>query len=258
MVIQTLDVSSLEAHYDVIPNLDAGRLTIRAVDLLNEEKAEAFLAQVEARLGTNKRFATGSLFGKRYSLLAALAFHMLTQEERKLDWSLENLTLQFEGKQLLFYFHLLTSVPIAGPMRRKQCEEAVQNLLVTHLCPVFKQISRLTGVKMGTLWGHLSYLMHGYYDWWLEEAASSSLRQKIKEDFRFWTQEADPSWFGVPSTAKNPLDIEYTWIEAYDEEDSPVRQRKKCCFAYCKPNGSFCYTCPSMTAEDRARMRQEG
>jgi ferric iron reductase protein FhuF len=257
-MIQTLDMAALEENYDVTSRLEANRLTIAAADLLDNGKAETFLEDVAARLGTNRRFATGSLFGKRYALLAAFVFHMLTHEGRKLDWSPGNVTLQMEGKQLLFYFHSFANIPIKESMRREQREEGVRDLLVNHLRPVFEQVSRLTGVKMATLWGHLSFLMHGYYDWWLQETKSQILRRKIEEDFRYWIKEANPSWFGYPVTAKNPLDVEYTWIEAFYEGDPPVRQRKKCCFAYCKPDGSFCYTCPSMTAEDRARRRQGG
>lgn len=247
----TILQTCIQNHFPVVLETDHQKPVIQGECLLDQSELYRVLQDVQDSLKATTFFAAGSLFGKRYAGLSGIVFFLLTHQTSMLDVSLNNIQLQFDGKQLNFHFKDSRAYTITT---RKQHEDAIKRILEENITPVFQSIADVSGIPVQTLWSHMAFKLYQIKHSLMGQTLDHSIKKAMEEDYVFLTKEANPTWFGLD---RNPLDIEFIPIpHAYDDDKKTI-QRHRCCFHYLTEGGRCCYTCPSMSDVEREERRKE-
>ncbi|WP_410513161.1 hypothetical protein PaeBR_01405 [Paenibacillus sp. BR2-3] len=221
------------------------------LDLLHPASLQSFLDVFGSMIRSPRQAVTGSLFGKRYSTLAAGALYSFTVSDYGVNISLNVLQLSLIDKS--FHFHLTrrtqTMAIVMGSTRIQRRKQYLTHIFNDNLIPVFSMVSRYTGLDESVLWGHLSYLLAYWKKKWVSQAKSEELKSRIEADYRYIIDEAGSELCVIK---KNRLQDDFRCIPVPHHADRLITVRKKCCLNYCLPGEDrYCYTCPKITDERR-------
>ncbi|WP_310828817.1 (2Fe-2S)-binding protein [Paenibacillus pedocola] len=119
--------------------------------------------------------------------------------------------------------------------------------------PLLSVLSNVTGLGISEIWGQLPTKFN-YYIEMLAAGSNNGLMQTIQADYRYLTDEMPAAVFQL---ARNPFHVKVRKVEALADPASTVQMRNRCCLYYRTEGGSYCYTCPRLTEEERAKRRAE-
>ncbi|QSF42540.1 (2Fe-2S)-binding protein [Paenibacillus tianjinensis] len=119
--------------------------------------------------------------------------------------------------------------------------------------PLLSVLSKVSGLGPSEIWGQLPTKFN-YYIEMLAAGRHSGLIQTIQADYRYLTDEMPAAVFKL---ARNPFHVKVRKVEALADPASKVQVRNRCCLYYRTKGGSYCYTCPRLTEEERAKRRAE-
>lgn len=250
-----LDLSQLQSMFRIVVSPQEMPLRTRnAADLLDKERAKAFLREVRDDLQAPSLIVSASIFFKRYLALLSGALYCMSHHSFALNLSLGNITLATDTDWKMASFSLKQAEGLrkVSTNRDKWRSQAVHHFFHDMLAPVIQALSSHTGIRKTVLWAHTAYIVRYYYELWQREAQLVERREQIAEDFRFLLEEAHPQLFGVKD--KNPLQLDFAIAEHPSDPDHPIRIRKQCCLAYRLAQGKCCYTCPLLSEDKRAEQ----
>lgn len=119
--------------------------------------------------------------------------------------------------------------------------------------PLLSVLSKVSGLGLSEIWGQLPTKFN-YYIEMLAAGSDSFLMQTVQADYRYLTDEMPAAVFQL---ARNPFHVKVRKVEALADPASTVQIRNRCCLYYRTEEGSYCYTCPRLTEEERAKRRAE-
>lgn len=145
--------------------------------------------------------------------------------------------------------------PTVGRADREAWMRAVlERLHGETLRPILEWWSVATGLRPGYLWGTMPTRFNHNIELQESEAnGDDALLSRIRQGYR-QLKELDKSLFGLP---RNPFDVKIRWIEHIGDACGQMRMKNVCCLYYKTDGGSYCYTCPKSSEEERARRRLE-
>lgn len=210
-------------------------------------------------LDTDQHRVVGSFFSDWYVWLCSSFFYELSHHDHIMDFSFDNIALQYEGKSFLFQvINASRGKAISQEENREDAiREALRLIFFGHIKKVFDYTAEITGIDLGTQWATASSSLHYMYEAWIRDTDQPELQAKLKNDLHYMTSEAEAELFGL--TRRNPLRMKFRWIPDAYEEGQLVRMKNKCCLHYIlhQGKGSYCYTCPSLSEEEREKRRVE-
>ncbi|RSL35407.1 hypothetical protein D7Z54_00180 [Salibacterium salarium] len=224
------------------------RFSIKAVDLLDEEKCIAYLDSLTRSLQSPSRMITASQFSKRYAFLTiAPSLYAMTIYNKGLDLSSENCKIEssFHNGSWKSNLHL-TDLQVSQPKegeRQEWRDGVIKNIFHGNLAKIWRSISKVSNVPMPILWENTAVRVYSLYEKKVGNGDSEKEKFRIQEDFKYLISEAPATLFGE---TKNPLARFYGPKSTISSSDQPVRTRKTCCFYYKVPNGNYCSTCPKV------------
>ncbi|WP_168123861.1 (2Fe-2S)-binding protein [Paenibacillus sp. HB172176] len=144
-----------------------------------------------------------------------------------------------------------TMAPESKAERANWIREELAALHGGFVRPLLERIAEAGGMRLAYLWGlmptRLNYLMEQ-----IPKAAPGvpdiDAEIRLLEDYRLLKEELEPAVFGLK---RNPLQVKIRWVEHYKDSEERMRMKNVCCMYYRTEGGSYCYTCPRMTAEER-------
>ncbi|WP_126425192.1 (2Fe-2S)-binding protein [Brevibacillus marinus] len=216
-------------------------------DLIEQkEKAEQLLHIQSKQMNRCSKVVTGTIFGKRYSVLGMGFFDALIQFDILLETNPIQVGIKL-GKGGEMSFALPPSaVKQVSDLSREQINNLLLAFIQLHLTPLFHAVSRLAGSKTDHMFSQVSHNLH---------QTALRLRSKLpdqeqKIDAYLNALVSDPL-FG--EAGENPLQGEFRLYQP-PNGSSPFYIRKHCCLAYVihGADKSFCCaTCPLIPDEER-------
>ncbi|UII55464.1 hypothetical protein LS684_17800 [Cytobacillus spongiae] len=222
-------------------------LSISMVELIDRETTLQYLNYLAKHLGTTDLKVTASLFTKRYAFLAVIYLYSLTVWNKKLDVSLENLSIETDKESALwlpsFYFNK-QDVQISDANRSEFREMAISHLFKESFYPVLDALSVSTKVSKLILWENILVYIYWLYETVIPSIEDEKLSELAVEDLHY-ILDAPGHLFGPYH--ENPFKRYGNTLRFVERLNEEVRIRKTCCFSYVpQDNGIKCKTCPQV------------
>lgn len=221
-------------------------LSLQVIKLLDEKRMQEYLDLVRSHIGAKNSKVAGSIFIKRYALMAVMYLYTMTSRDEKLLISFENVSIvtddQAENWLPNFYFSRLES-DSAGPNRNLWRKNCIESLFKDHLYPIINCVAKVTKISKLILWENIAvYIFWLYETVLLQGEKADELIEQANEDFQFIILEAEGKLFG--NYHGNPLKRFYKEKSHTEEVNKEIRQRSTCCYAYLTKSKIHCSTCP--------------
>ncbi|WNS74872.1 IucA/IucC family C-terminal-domain containing protein [Bacillus sp. DTU_2020_1000418_1_SI_GHA_SEK_038] len=222
-----------------------------SMNLLQDEQAlRDYLEELGKHIGAANEKVTASIFMKRYAFLAVIYLYAMTAWNRRLDISIENVSLESNSQDELwlprFYFNEVCLERVEGD-REKWREKGVKILFHDHLYPLIKSLTKITKVSKLILWENIAVYIYWLYETVLsKEDVMEGVAGRSQEDFHYLIFQAPGSLFG--SYNENPLKRYYNQQIYLEELKREVRPRSTCCYSYLTKAKKRCVTCPHTCA----------
>lgn len=221
-------------------------LSIPLNEIIDDHALLQYLEKVGAHIGSPDLKVTASIFVKRYAFLAVIYLYGMTAWNKKLNISLNNISIQTEEAEDLwlpkFYFHNI-KIEVAKEKRYEWREKALKDFFSGNVNILIDQLSKVTKQSKLVLWENISIYVFWLYESVLQKLDDEELRNRAKEDFHYLVNETPGSLFG--NYHANPLK-RYYHNKGYKEHlQEEVRVRTTCCFSYLlEGSTNCCKTCP--------------
>ncbi|MEK8131984.1 (2Fe-2S)-binding protein [Paenibacillus filicis] len=231
-----------------------------AAELLQPGVMNSFLELYGQRIKALEPAAAAVYMGSWLGFLALGQQYVLSAHNRCLDMSLDNLVIQLYEKDsyTLVSFKLGEgpegSAPEELSAREGWLGATLEALYGCTLRPLLAAIAEASGVEIGQLWGQFPTKFNYYIDYLTSGDSPAELKERIQEDYRYLRQELPAEVFG---RKKNPLDVKVRMIESLKEPGKQMRMKNACCLYYRTEGGQYCYSCPRMKEEERAKRREQ-
>jgi len=232
-------------------HISSEALIIQGIDLLHPEALEAFLSAFGQAIQSPRKEVTGSIFMKRYVSVIAGALYAFSYCDRCLDISLEQLKIVLQKDTLQFLLATDEELPSTSAVseRDERRRLLLHHMYHSNMKPVWNAIIQATGIGGATLWATLSYLIAYWRQEDINQLVTDEARRCALEDYRYFT---DKAW--IDSFADCPINPIFSRFKSVEIDDHTVLVRAKCCLQHCLPGDDrYCYTCPRINEENRAR-----
>jgi len=225
------------------------RDVMRCVDpraLLDAEVCAQLLEELGPVIGSPNVAITASLLGKRFSFLATGAcLYAMSACDRGLMLSLDNCVVEYGHDDGLW----TSSIPLADNSLRGYAEgdreawrdSIVRSLFAEFLAPLWDSLHQVSGISRRILWDNTAVRVYSLYEKRMAKLEDSLVSQRVKADFNWLLQDADPALFG----------LNYNPLAHFRREPTPlddgrsIRFRRTCCFYYQASNPvEYCAACP--------------
>ncbi|MCM3746423.1 (2Fe-2S)-binding protein [Paenibacillus pasadenensis] len=246
-----IDLLVEEFRLAIQPSEDRG-LSVPAIDLLDRDKSLAYFTRTAEVFKAETLMANASLFGKRYSFLAAAScLYAMSVFDKGLDYSIENAHIESIWKEDLWLPKIRlndwqVSRPEAGG-RAEWRDRVISNLFAENLSRAWDAISRNAPVSKAVLWENTSIYVFWLYESRMLQGIGEEMQARVREDFAYLIQ-APAHLFGEK---KNPLARYYGPKVETVACEQPIRIRKTCCYYYQASDEpeDYCSSCPKIKHE---------
>lgn len=223
------------------------KLSIPAIDLLDETKCFAYLDRLEEIFPSSSNILKASMFAKRYSyLMIASSLYAMTMFNKALDYSVENCQLESIYQDQTWLPNVrLTEWHVTKPGESDRCEwrdEVVKTIFAGNIVKVWRTLSKTANIPIAILWENTAIYVYWLYEKRIGEEATEQQKNRIHEDFHYLLNKAPAALFG---TTINPLKRFNSPKSKVPISEQSVRIRKTCCLYYqISPDQTCCSTCP--------------
>lgn len=255
-----MDLSLFEQFFHISTHgAETPAYSVSAVELLQSiEQMERFLqtgSELVQGIGLELAVSFGGLafFG-----LIVTKQLIMSQYNRILDLSLDNLTVQLETHNdhahIVLKIHELRWTELPSEQRSIAFIAEWKTYFNETINPMIEQITRVACFKPDLIWNQFGSRMAYMIDYVSERTPAGSISQRIEDDFALLTGLA-PETFN--RKRKNPFHHTPCYIDSPYEPGKQLMIRSACCMYYKRENGVKCYNCPILKEEDRTNRRLE-
>lgn len=262
-VSQHIDWAILNEHYYVSSvRKQEVLLTVGGEQLLQREHARAFLELYGKGIKAEVLDAACTYFASWISGLCAAKQAALSYYEQSLDTRLSNLTVQLyaseSGKPHIQFVldHAEAKTCSAGRNREEWVAGELADFYQGAIRPLFESLAEAADVHSTLMWSLLPSGVYYRHDELLKRLQTSApeAAARLEKDYHILSKELSGDVFG---TRRNPFNIEFRTIPSWKDPSVTLRQKSGCCLYYRTEGGTYCYTCPRMTDEQRELRKQE-
>ncbi|TYS69452.1 hypothetical protein FZC76_04225 [Sutcliffiella horikoshii] len=180
----------------------------------------------------------GTMFGKRYSVLAMSVIDTMILSGKLFDASPENIYLKItESGAFYFYIHPKNIFPLQS-LTLDEKQQLIQNFNNNHLKTLFKEVAKISNSKEQHLLSLVSHNLH-QRSLFLQRRFPKK-KGNIEQILNLFIKDNN-------SEQNNPLNFTFNKIE--NAEGSVQYIRKYCCLEYLQHNRNLdkcCSTCPHL------------
>lgn len=231
-----------------------------AMQLLQGTDALSIMEEQANKLGTQNMAVAGTLFAKRYSVLAMGAAASFTLYDVGIDLSYDKIGFRFAKGGALQYA-AETFAPPAGSRKmddatRFHAFSAYLREIENHVLVMFRSVSDCTGANLKVMSSLVSHNLHQLYAT-LEAGLEGFVPERSRQ------VRADASLLKEQRSSLSSL--RYRSFPHAKSEASPLLIRRHCCLAYrldteCEDGGDlnpseshgYCLTCPKLDDDKRS------
>jgi ferric iron reductase protein FhuF len=239
-LLKETDIAGLE-KYRLRAYAENSSFTV--ADLLDKTYLVDFMKRLADSIGAPTVKSAASIFIKRYAFLAVISLFSMSENNTKLNLSLDNIEMENPERSKdwlpMISFKKLSFQKWNGVDRDEWRKSVYRELFANNIYPLIEQIEKTFNLSKLILWENIAV----YLFWLYETELKNSENSTVLSDFRFLVEEAEGKLFGRYN--HNPLSKYYSEKIFLEEFQDEVRIRKTCCFTYqldSKPKR--CKTCP--------------
>jgi siderophore-iron reductase FhuF len=253
-----MDLTLLEEHFNIsTTGSDEAAHAIAASDVMHNADMKEFLHQGSVLLrGIGLELAV-SCIGLAYFGLAAAQQYVMSQYNRILDLSLENLTIQLESHanyaSVAFKINEWTWTELPAVHRDAAITVAWEQLFSQTLNPLIEATSSAGGLKPSLIWNQYGARMTYMKGFLREQVTGVQTRQRLEDDLMLLTN-LPASTFNL--NRKNPFEHTPCYIDSPTQTGKQVMLRSSCCMYYRREEGVKCYSCPLLKEDERAERKK--
>ncbi|RTE09369.1 (2Fe-2S)-binding protein [Paenibacillus whitsoniae] len=261
--MKTEMIELLARHFGITPEPHEaplyeieGRRLVRA-----DGMKEAIAAYAPLMKALEPAAAAAYLTGRLGNLNTAV--HYMLAHDARIDLSPERWTLQIyqhERGYAEFRYVLSEIVELEGPLSGQRSlwrEQQLRHWYGNVMRPIVEVIAAAADMDITQLW-RLFPMKFPYFHEALQKMPDhESIAQKFGEDYKFALHELDGEPFG---RVRNPLDVTFCTVDypaAPGQPDEQIRMKTSCCMYHRTEGGYYCYTCPRLKPEERAKRKEE-
>lgn len=221
-------------------------LSIETTKLMDESCLKEYIVSIQHHIGATNIKAAASIFLKRYAFLSVIYLYTMTMNNKRLNISFENVSLETNDSSELwlpcFYIHRL-EVQALKENRQQWRANSIELLFKEHISPILNTLSNVTKVSKLVLWENIAvYIFWLYETFILEEEISQDILTRAQKDFQFIISPTASKLFGDYS--ENPLARYYE-----GELETINRKRTTCCYSHLTKSQKYCTTCPHIISK---------
>ncbi|WP_239616193.1 (2Fe-2S)-binding protein [Cohnella mopanensis] len=251
-----MDLKMFEEHFHISTSgSDDPILSVPLTDVLHADKMKEVLQQGSILVkGIGLELAV-SFIGLAFFGLAATKQIVMSQYNRKLDLSLDNLTLQLEAHNdhahVVFQIKELKWIDLPTIDRDAAMVEEWTRYFSDTVNPLVETAASAAGLKPAIIWNQYGARIAYVMDYLRQITPEGPLRQVIDADYLLLA--------GLPGETfnrrKNPFDHTPCYLDSPYSPGSQIILRSACCMYYKRENGTKCYNCPILKVDERAELK---
>ncbi|GGG52825.1 (2Fe-2S)-binding protein [Paenibacillus radicis (ex Gao et al. 2016)] len=134
-------------------------------------------------------------------------------------------------------------------------EEVFRRFYRESVQPLLSCLAEASGLKAGILWGQLPTALQNYREKlqaMLTERRMDKELSRLAEADHYLCHVLEPEVFGLK---RNPFQVKVRLIDHPLAAGQKLAIKNTCCLQYKRTNRSYCYTCPKVTAQERANWK---
>ncbi|TFE23400.1 (2Fe-2S)-binding protein [Cohnella luojiensis] len=253
-----MDLKLFEEHFHLS---DKGSehplLSISGNDILNAEPMLAMLRKgSELVKGIGLEIGVSAIGLAFYGLIATKQL-VMSQYNRILDLSLDNLTIQIESHNdhAHFVFKISelkwTDLPAEG--REAAVLAEWSRYFADTVNPLIEAATSAIGLKPSIVWNQYGARSAYTMDYVRKIVPEGTVRQLIDDDFSLLA--------GLPgkifNRGKNPFEFTPCYLDSPYKPGAQIMLRSSCCLWYKRENGVKCYNCPILKDDERTELKSK-
>ncbi|GAE26332.1 hypothetical protein JCM9140_2383 [Halalkalibacter wakoensis JCM 9140] len=126
------------------------------------------------------------------------------------------------------------------------------DLILSHffadLKPVFERVAESSGLSIQHIWGLVANAYYNRLEAWVALNERSVLEKH--DSLKHLTPE-------VFNLKRNPFLLTFRYVESWKDPASQIKIKGTCCLSYLKGEGTYCYSCPKLTKEQRKNKGEQ-
>lgn len=253
-----IDFTLIEEHLNIsTTGSDEPAYAIAATNVMNAAAMKEFLHQGSVLLkGIGLELAV-SCIGLAYFGIAAAQQYVMTQYNRILEITPDNLTIQLEshGNYASVVFKLnewkWTELPEVN--RDAAIIAAWKQLFAHTLNPLIEATASAGGLKSSLVWNQYGARMAYMKGFLGEQVTGEQAKQRLEDDLLLLTN-LPAATFNL--NRKNPFEHTPCYIDSPTQPGKQVMLRSSCCMYYRREEGVKCYSCPLLKEDERAERKK--
>lgn len=226
--------------------------TLPATALLDRAQMLSFLELYREQIKGLVLQVSATYFATSWRVVCAALQYMVSVTPARLDFSLENLTIQLVPVNGFpwVYFVLNDKAerpwPVGGPSSWRI--SGLGRFYGETLLPVMEGIAAVSGLPMAQLWGQLPLGVQFYVRALAGRLENEGLRSRLLEEYEL-VKQLPAEEFGLK---RNPYRIKEVFLDDPYRPGEKTPMKPTCCLAYRTATGhGYCYSCPKLTKTER-------
>ncbi|RED64638.1 (2Fe-2S)-binding protein [Cohnella lupini] len=253
-----MDLRLFEEHFHIsVKGSDNPLISVPVADILVHETMKDLLQRGSALVKGIGLEIGVSFIGLAFFGLAATKQLIMTQYDRILDLSMENLTIQLESHgdhaHVVFKIGELkwTDLPAEGRAEAVQSEWA--RYFADTMNPLIEAAAAAAGLKSPLIWNQYGARAAYLMDYVRKMIPEGPLRDRVNEDFSLLENMPGETF----NRRKNPYVHTPCYLDSPYEPGGQIILRSACCMYYKRESGTKCYTCPILKDDERTELKQQ-
>ncbi|WP_334076813.1 (2Fe-2S)-binding protein [Paenibacillus sanfengchensis] len=234
-------------------------VTVSAERLTEPEQARQLLTLYREQIKGRDIQVASTYYAACWRVIPAALLYMLTACDGRVDFSLQNLTIQIDivnnYPRVFFVLKRTDVLPWPTGPAESWRERELGGFVQETLRPVLETASSISGLPLGQIWGQIPLGVEFYLNYMADQLGDLPLKERLGEQYVFFSKQLGPEWFGLK---RNPFDVKAIWLDDPYRPGERTRMKPTCCLAYRTDTGhGYCYGCPKISKEERERKRRE-
>ncbi|QMV42917.1 (2Fe-2S)-binding protein [Cohnella cholangitidis] len=253
-----MDLKLFEEYFHISTNgSDNPILSLPLADLLQHENMKEVLRQGSALVKGIGLELAASYIGLAFFGLAATKQIVMSQYNRILDLSLDNLTIQLETHDdhahVVFQITELRWTDLPDANREAAIVAEWSRYFAETMNPLIETAAAAAGLKPAIIWNQYGARSAHLMDYIRKTIPEGAVRQLVDDDFTLLSRMPGE----IFNRRKNPFVHTPCYLDSPYEPGGQIMMRSACCMYYKREDGTKCYNCPILKDEERAVMKLE-
>ncbi|BBI31429.1 (2Fe-2S)-binding protein [Cohnella abietis] len=250
-----MDLKLIEQYFHIsTKGAEHPLISLPLNDILNAETMKKILQNGSELLQAKGLELAVASIGLAFFGLAASKQIVMSQYNRILDLSLDNLTIQLESHDdhahIIFKITELKWTELPTVNREAAIRAEWSTYFANTMNPLIEAASSAAGLKSAIIWNQYGARIISIMDYLKPLVPEGPMRQTLENDYLLLASMPGETF----NRRKNPYDHTPCYIDSPYKDGEKLMLRSSCCMYYKRENGEKCFTCPILKDQDRAEL----